>query len=88
MQRKNPMPGSYAGVQSRVDSNTFTMGNPMLESTLTLRQSRPYPPDKDFGFALRAFALISRITEHADADNSQYSFFVQYVHCIYCTTYR
>jgi hypothetical protein len=39
--------GPYAGVDcnlsyvhSRVDFNTFTMGNPMPESTLTLCQSR------------------------------------------------
>jgi hypothetical protein len=30
-------------VHSRVDYNTFTTGNPMPESTLTLCQSRPYP---------------------------------------------
>jgi hypothetical protein len=40
-------------VHSRVDSNTFTMGNPMPESTLTLFQSRLYPPVRDFGFGLR-----------------------------------
>ncbi len=34
------------------DSNTFTMGNPMPESTLTLCQSRLYPPVRDFGFGL------------------------------------
>ena len=33
-------------VHSRVDSNTFTMGNPMLESSLTLCQSRLYPPSQ------------------------------------------
>ncbi len=37
-------------VHSRVDSNTFTMGNPMPGSTLTLCQSQLYPPDRDFGF--------------------------------------
>ncbi len=31
-------------VHSRVDSNTFNMVYPMLESTLTLCQSRLYPP--------------------------------------------
>ncbi len=31
-------------VRSRVDSNTFTMGNSMPESTLTLCQSWLYPP--------------------------------------------
>jgi hypothetical protein len=41
--------GPYAGVDSpyvhsRVDSNTFTMGNPIPESTLTLYRSRLYPP--------------------------------------------
>jgi hypothetical protein len=35
-------------VHSRVDSNTFTMGNAMPESTLTLCQSRLY----HFGFGL------------------------------------
>jgi hypothetical protein len=37
---------------SRVDSNTFTMGNPMPESILTLCQSRLYPPVRDLGFGL------------------------------------
>jgi hypothetical protein len=38
---------------SRVnDSNTFTMGNTMPESTLTLCQSRLYPLVRDFGFGL------------------------------------
>jgi hypothetical protein len=43
--------GTYAGVDynpavchSRVDYNTFTMGNPMPESTLTLSQNHRYPP--------------------------------------------
>jgi hypothetical protein len=62
--------GPYAGVNynltlpyahTRVDSNTFTMDNPMSESTLnpmpestfTLCQSRLYPPVRDFGFGLR-----------------------------------
>jgi hypothetical protein len=40
-------------VYSSVDSNTFTMGNPMLESTLTLFQSQLYPSVRDFGFGLR-----------------------------------
>ncbi len=39
-------------VHSRVDSNTFTMGNPMPESTLTVCQSRLSPPVRDFGFRL------------------------------------
>jgi hypothetical protein len=39
-------------VHSRVDSNTFTMGNPMPESALTLCQSRLYPPVRDFGLGL------------------------------------
>ncbi len=36
----------------KVDSNTFTVGNPTPESTLTLCQSRLYPPVMDFGFGL------------------------------------
>ncbi len=39
-------------VDSRVDTNTFTMGNPMPESTLTLCRSRLYSPVRDFGFGL------------------------------------
>ncbi len=40
-------------VHSRVDSNTFTMGNPMPEPTLTLCQSQLYPPVRDFGFSFK-----------------------------------
>jgi hypothetical protein len=50
----------YAGVHSRVDSNTFTMGNPMPKSTLTLCQSRLYPPVRDFGIGLRNFGEQNR----------------------------
>ncbi len=39
-------------VHSRVDSNIFTMGNPMSEPTLTLCQRRLYSPVRDFGFSL------------------------------------
>jgi len=51
----DPMPeltitSPYA--HSRFDSNTFTMGSPMPESTLTLCQSRLYPLVRDFGFRL------------------------------------
>ncbi len=49
-QRKTWYMGPYTGVDDnltlyslRVDSNTFTMGNPMPVSTLTLCQSRPKP---------------------------------------------
>ncbi len=42
-----------AYVHSRVDFNTFTMGKPMAESTLTLDQSRLFPPIRDFGFGLK-----------------------------------
>jgi len=37
--------------------NTYTMGNLMSESTLTLSQSRLYPPVRDFGFGLRTLAI-------------------------------
>ncbi len=40
-------------VHSRIDSNTFTMGNPMpAESTVTLCQSRLYTQVRDFWFGL------------------------------------
>ncbi len=45
-------------VYYRVDSYTFTMGNPMPESTLTLCQSLLYPPVRDFAFALRLFIFF------------------------------
>ncbi len=51
--------GPYAGVdynltlcQLKVDYNTFTIGNPMPESTLTIYQSRLYLPVRDFGYGL------------------------------------
>ncbi len=47
-------------VHSRVDSNTFTMSNPMPESTLTLWQSRLHPRVRDFGFGLKWIVGISR----------------------------
>ncbi len=43
-------------VHSRADFNTYTMGNPMPESTLTLCQSRLSPPVRDFGFGLSLLA--------------------------------
>jgi hypothetical protein len=48
-------------VQSRVDSNTFTMGNPMPESTITLCQSRLYLPVRDFEFILRLCYTVINI---------------------------
>jgi hypothetical protein len=36
----------------KVDSKTFTIGNPTPESTLTLCQGRLYPPVRDFRFGL------------------------------------
>jgi hypothetical protein len=46
--KKNKVYGRWSTIASpyvhcRVDSTTFTMGNPMPESTLSLCQSRPYP---------------------------------------------
>jgi hypothetical protein len=45
-------------VDSRVGYNIFNMDNPLPESTLTLCQSRLYPPVRDLGFGLceRIFA--------------------------------
>jgi hypothetical protein len=47
-------------IHSRVDSNTFTMGNPMPKSTLTLCQSRLYPPVRDFGFGFWTHRQVHR----------------------------
>ncbi len=64
-QRPNPKKNlGYMGPHAGVDytspygpipestPNTFTMGNPIPELTLTICQSRLYPPVKDFGFGL------------------------------------
>ncbi len=42
-------------VDSRVDSNIFTIDNPRRESTLTQCQSRLYPQVRDFVFGLWSF---------------------------------
>ncbi len=47
-------------VHSRIDSNTFTMGNPMPESTFTLCQGWFYPSVRDYGFGV-SFVARSRI---------------------------
>ncbi len=47
-------------VQSRVDSNTFTMNIPMPESTLTLCQSQLYPPRQ----GLRAWPQVQLTFNH------------------------
>ncbi len=52
---------------ARVDSNTFTMGSPMPESTFTLCQSRLYPPVRDFGFGLRA-TIFDNLTTTIDGN--------------------
>ncbi len=60
IQRKTSCVGPYDGADyephltstPESSSNTFTMGNPMPESTFTLCQSRLYPPIRDFGFGL------------------------------------
>jgi hypothetical protein len=44
-------------IDSRVDYNTFTMGNPIPESTLTLCQSRLYPPSQ----GLRIWHLVCNV---------------------------
>ncbi len=48
-------------VHFKVDSNTFTMGHPLPESTLTLCQSRLHPPSQRlFGFGLRGKGQLVR----------------------------
>ncbi len=49
-------------VHSRVDSNTFTMGNPMPESTLTLYVYAKVdfiPPVRDFRFSRSCCKILS-----------------------------
>jgi hypothetical protein len=69
--------GPYAGadynltpfVHSTVDSTTFTMDNPMPESTLTLCQIRLYATVPDYGFGLRIqsrSAVSCQLPMHAD----------------------
>ncbi len=47
------------GTHSRVDSNTFTMDSHIPESTLTLCQSRLYPPVRDLCVYVRLHILYS-----------------------------
>jgi hypothetical protein len=61
-----PMPElttAFSYYHFRVDSNTFTVGNPMPESTLTLCQSRLYPPVRDLGFGLCSHGPRALYTE-------------------------
>ncbi len=60
----------YAGVDYNLTLcplRTFTMGNPMTESTLTQCQSRLYPPVPDFGFDLSALlATVATVPVSTD----------------------
>ncbi len=75
----DPMPELTSPyVHSRVDSNTFTMGIHMPESTLTLFQSRLHPPVRDFEFglwhgALHAWRIKRKFTFMRNADVSAIS---------------
>jgi hypothetical protein len=50
-------------VHYRVDSNTFTMGNPMPESTLTLCLSQLFPPVRSLNLA-SALPILSMHLVH------------------------
>jgi hypothetical protein len=59
IQRKTWCLGPYAGADYNLNLcplqswiQHFTMGDPMSESTIILRQSRLYPLDRDLGFGL------------------------------------
>jgi hypothetical protein len=57
---------TFPCVHSRVDSNTFTMGNHMPKSILTLCQSRlclPINPTRDLGFGLCSHGPKALYTE-------------------------
>ncbi len=74
-------------VHSRVDFSTFTMGNPMPESTLTLCQSRLYPPARDFLFGLCALANRSN-TSTGKSRNFIFhhmSSYVPLIHVCFCS---
>ncbi len=73
-------------VQSRVDSKTFTIGNPMPKSTLTLCQSRLYPPVRDFRFSLRTDTVRPEAAQAAVENiwtDSTDTFRFQRQHCMY-----
>jgi hypothetical protein len=65
--KKTLCKGPYAvvnykkNVHSRVDYNTFIMDNPMPESSLTLSQSRLYPPVRAVGFSLSVVLCANNI---------------------------
>jgi hypothetical protein len=74
----DPMPGvtiTSLYVHSRVDSNTFTKGNPYARVDLNLIcQSRLYSPVRDFGFGLwLAAALLApkKPRENVDRQDQQ-----------------
>ncbi len=79
MQRKTWCIWPYAGadynltlhVYPRVDSNTFTMGNPMPESTLTLCKSRLYPLVRDFGFEIREWLTLLTVETEVNGDSQR-----------------
>jgi hypothetical protein len=62
-------------LQSRPNTFTMGLGNPMPESTLTLCQSRLYPPVRDLGFGLWGF--------HEDVVNN---FNLQQSDCTVCNS--
>jgi hypothetical protein len=59
---------TIASPYSRFDSNAFTVGNPMPESTLILCQSRLYPPVRDFentdSVWGRGWGVLSSVGDH------------------------
>jgi hypothetical protein len=73
-------------VHSRVDSNTFTMGNPMPESTLTLRQSWLFIPQSgSLDLASGDFLAIQR---SADILSMQlFCFLYEIIYLLYSKPY-
>jgi hypothetical protein len=63
--------GPYAGIDYTspyVDSNTYTMGNTIPESTLTLCQSRLYPPVRDLGWPRSTCRFLLPISQSKSSD--------------------
>jgi hypothetical protein len=61
-------------VHFRVDSNTFTMGNPMPESILTLCQGRLYPPVRDLALSPTQDLASAQLQAHGLEGYSMFFF--------------
>jgi hypothetical protein len=73
-------------VHSKAHCNTFTMGNPVPQSTITLCQSRLYPPVRDFGFSLRLCYTVTYIYTFLPTKQQSHTFKFFFLLCTVLNT--